>query len=133
MKRQKGNRLRLIYHSRPRWMNNIADSRLDWKQMEPREDKKMLKGTTRRIIVVKSPDPNVFDEAIFIMRDDFLRKRGGDPEQAVKEARRVADDYVRSCLGRTRKLFLRISPPICAAAGAAAAGAAWLAMHFIAV
>ena len=30
----------------------------------------MVKGVTRQVIVVKSPDPKLFEQAIFIMRED---------------------------------------------------------------
>ncbi|MFR6393801.1 MAG: hypothetical protein ACLUNQ_00590 [Oscillospiraceae bacterium] len=32
----------------------------------------MVKGISRRVIVVESPDPRVFDQAIFILRNDVL-------------------------------------------------------------
>ena len=38
----------------------------------------MIKGISRRVVVVKSPDPEIFDEAIFIVRDEYLKQsRGG--------------------------------------------------------
>ena len=33
----------------------------------------MVKGISRQVIVVQSPDPKLFDQAIFILRDDVGR------------------------------------------------------------
>ena len=32
----------------------------------------MVKGVSRRIVVVRAPEQNIFEEAIFILRDDAL-------------------------------------------------------------
>ena len=53
----------------------------------------MVKGTNRHVIVVRSPDPQVFEEAIFVLREEYLRGRRA--EQAMEEARRAASDYLR--------------------------------------
>ena len=53
----------------------------------------MVKGTNRHVIVVRSPDPKVFEEAIFVLREEYLRGRRA--EQAMEEARRAASDYLR--------------------------------------
>lgn len=54
----------------------------------------MVKGTSRRIIVVKSPDPDVFDEAIFVVKEEFLRSPGVSQEQLLSDARRAAAGMV---------------------------------------
>lgn len=35
-----------------------------------------LRGTARRVIVVPSPDPRVFEQAVFIVSDDYLHTPG---------------------------------------------------------
>lgn len=55
----------------------------------------MIKGISRRVIVVKAPDRRFFEEAIFIVREGVAASRGVTAEQVVEEARRVADDYVK--------------------------------------
>jgi len=114
-------------------LNNPARKRLDWKQMEPQGGAGMVKGTARRVIVVKSPDPEIFEEAIFIMREDYAMKKGANPESVVKEAQRVADQYIKNNLGSTKKTLWRLPAPAFAAAGAAATGIAWLAMRLAGV
>ena len=65
----------------------------DWKRVRNREETLMVKGTNRNVIVVRSPDPQVFEEAIFVLREEYLRGRKAD--QAMEEARRAASDYLR--------------------------------------
>lgn len=56
----------------------------------------VIKGTTRNVIVVKSPDPKVFDEAIFIVREDYMRSGGLSRTQLLDDARKAADGYIGS-------------------------------------
>ena len=65
----------------------------DWKRVSKREAALVVKGTNRNVIVVRSPDPQVFEEAIFVLREEYLRGRRAD--QAMEEARRAAADYLR--------------------------------------
>ena len=55
--------------------------RLSYKQKtDDREAFDVVKGVAKRVIVVKSPDPKVFEEAIFIVREDYMNTgslRGG--------------------------------------------------------
>ena len=50
----------------------------------------MVKGISRRVIVVESPDPRVFDQAIFILRNDILSEDGVSSRQLVDQAVRIA-------------------------------------------
>jgi len=92
----------------------------------------MVKGISKRVVVIKSPDPEVFEEAIFIVREDFFRQGGVSSDELVRQARRVALDYTK-CLPGSRKLWARIPAPAIAAAGAAATGIALLAMRLAGV
>lgn len=113
-------------------LHKIPFCRLDWNHLAPREATAVVKGMHRRVVIVKSPDPRIFEEAIFIIREDFLQK-GSSSEDVLDEARRAADDYVKMASGKRRRLFARFPGPLFAAAGAAAAGIAWLAMHLVGV
>ena len=55
----------------------------------------MVKGSNRQVIVVKSPDPKLFDEAIFLLRQDAPAQ--GDPDEIIRQARRAADGYLDAC------------------------------------
>jgi len=84
----------------------------------------MVKGLSRRVIVVKAPDPRFFEEAIFILRDAPFQQSGVTEDQVLREARQAA----AGCLSaRTRALPRRGLPaPFWLSAGAALTGAAWL-------
>lgn len=90
----------------------------------------MVKGVARRVIVVKSPDRRLFEQAIFIMKEDAFNTEGVTAEQVLAEAQRVADGYVRrnTRLGRWVR---KIPAPAYAAAGAAVATLVWCAAIFL--
>ena len=55
----------------------------------------MVKGNARQVIVVKSPDPKLFDQAIFLLKEDALEKDGVGERELLEQARRMADGYLR--------------------------------------
>jgi len=81
----------------------------------------MVKGTSRQVIVVHSPDPKLFDQAIFILKDDAVGK-GITDEQLLKEAQSAIRGPARS--ERKRKLYLY--GPVWACGGALITGVLWL-------
>ena len=83
----------------------------------------MVKGVSKRVILVKEPDPKYFEEAIFVLREEAFGQ-GVSAEQVLREARQAAKSYLR---GSTRpgKWFRQIPAPAYAAAEALAATAAW--------
>ena len=82
----------------------------------------MIKGVSRRVIVVKSPDRRFFEEAIFIVREEILGTPGVTADQVVEEARRVADNFVKKSRS---KWYQKIPAPGYAALGAAASTLLW--------
>ena len=90
----------------------------------------MVKGVARRVIVVKTPDRRLFEQAIFIVKEDAFSKEGVTAEQVLAEAQRVADGYVRRTTG-LRKSLSRIPAPAYAAAGALASTAVWALIFFL--
>ena len=64
----------------------------------------VIKGTTRSVIVVKSPDPKVFEEAIFIVREEYMRSGGVSRAQLLEDAHRAADGYIGG-LKKTKRGF----------------------------
>lgn len=74
---------------------------------------KMLKGAQRRMIVLKTQDSRVFEEAYFVMRTDT----SASGEDMVSEANRIIEnclDKRRSGAGRARA---KVIAPICAFIG----------------
>jgi len=91
----------------------------------------MVKGINRQVIVVKSPDPKLFDQAIFLLREDaFTSSPGATPEQIIRQARQAADGYLRknTVVGRAAA---RLSPAGWGVAGAAVASALWAVALFL--
>lgn len=89
----------------------------------------MVKGISRRVIVIKSPDQHLFDEAIFIVKEDAL-KAGVSSEDIIKQAQEVADRYVRYHL--KRRFLPRLPAPAFAFLGAGLTVLIWyLAQYFL--
>jgi len=53
----------------------------------------LVKGITRRVIVVDSPDPKLFEQAIFIVKNEAFAKEGVTSQQVLGEACRIAQGY----------------------------------------
>lgn len=113
-------------------LNNSTYPRLNWKQMERQGGTDVIKGLSHRVIVVKSPN-SIFEEAIFVIRDDVLAGKGADSATIIKEARRAANSYVKETPMSRRSLLAKVPAPFFVAAGAAATGIAWLAMRLCGV
>jgi len=89
----------------------------------------VVKGVSRRIVVVPSPDPKVFEQAIFIVREDFVGEKGVSEKDILRQARQAANKSVLSRRRVPGDMFTRLRAPLFAAAGAAATALAWLAVH----
>lgn len=74
----------------------------------------MVKGVSRQVIVVRSPDRKLFEQAIFILREDVPRE-GLTDEMLLREAKRAAHHRQR----------MRLGGSVWAAAGAAATALVW--------
>lgn len=88
----------------------------------------MVKGISRRVIVIKSPDPELFDEAIFLVREDAL-KSGKTQSDILKQAQRAANEYIRSTV--TEKPKKSPKPWLFAAAGSLLTALIWAITYFI--
>ena len=62
----------------------------------------MVKGISRQVIVVKSPDPSLFEQAIFILKDSAVRE-GITDQMLMKQARQAIGKEKRG--GWQGKLF----------------------------
>ena len=85
----------------------------------------MVRGTSRRVIVVDSPDTELFEQAIFIVRSDIATRSGVTAQKLVDEACRVA----RSCGGprpSARDLLHRGAPALWCSVGAGGIALIWL-------
>lgn len=89
----------------------------------------MVKGINRQVIVVKSPDPKLFDQAIFLLREDAAGS-GVSSEQIIRQAQQAASDYLRSHTARSRR-SLHLPRAVWSLLGACAASAAWAVCLFL--
>lgn len=86
----------------------------------------MVKGLSRRVVVVRSPDSSIFEEAIFIIKEDAA-DRGVTSDAILREAQAAANDYLRKNTGP--KILRHIPAPAFAAAGAALTAIIWAATY----
>jgi hypothetical protein len=84
----------------------------------------LVKGLSRRVIVVDSPDPHIFEQAIFIIRNDALSD-GVTSQQVVEQAVHIAKDYARSHGGSKPPRF-QMTPLLYALSGGGCIGLIWL-------
>lgn len=89
----------------------------------------MVKGVSRRVIVIRSPELHLFDEAIFIVKEDALRAGGVTGEEIIKQAQEVADNYVRFHLKKS--WFSKMPAPAFAAFGAGLTALAWFLSQYV--
>ena len=80
----------------------------------------MVKGISRQVIVVHSPEQKLFDQAIFILNDDAVGREGVTDEMLLK----AADKLLHSSGGKKPKLFSYGA--FWASAGALTTGIIWL-------
>lgn len=78
----------------------------------------MVKGVSRQVIVVHSPDKKLFEQAIFILKDDAVGQ-GITDDALLKEAD-------RALRGRQERPKLYLYGPMWACGGAMLTGIAWL-------
>ena len=86
----------------------------------------MVKGVSRRIVVVRAPEQNLFEEAIFILRDDAMKK-GVSAEDVVAQACGAASRYIReNGDGGSRRFWVLAALWVAGAGLAAAAVILWI-------
>lgn len=76
----------------------------------------VLRGNMHRAIVLKAPD-DVFLQAVFILKDDFMQGEGVSRKELLRQAGEAAAGY---CAPR-RRLSLSLAPAAVFLLGAAAA------------
>ena len=82
----------------------------------------MVKGISRQVIVVHAPDPKLFEQAIFILKDDAVGE-GITDEDLLKEARNA----IRGSVDKTgKKKHFYLYGAVWASGGALMTGLIWL-------
>ena len=80
----------------------------------------MVKGVSKQVIVVHAPDEKIFEQAIFILKENAVDGGGVTDEALLKEARRLIG------AGNRRKKSLWLPGAVWAFGGALVTGVAWL-------
>ena len=88
----------------------------------------MVKGISRRVVVVDSPDQRFFEQAIFIVRND-AGGEGVTARELVEEARRVARGYTGG--SRLSRAWRELNPLVYTLIGAGSIGLVWLMVTLI--
>ncbi|MBE6687764.1 MAG: hypothetical protein E7588_00635 [Ruminococcaceae bacterium] len=77
----------------------------------------MIKGCTKRVIVIKNPEGNYFDEAYFIVKERFNEQKqsASSETKMIDEANRIISDnilnkYCTQTQQVRRKASLKFSP-----------------------
>ena len=83
----------------------------------------MVKGISRQVIVVQSPDPKLFEQAIFILRDG---QKGISDEALLKEAKRLIGSRRQS-----KQYKYSLSGPAWAVAGCFITSIIWILAMFL--
>ena len=77
----------------------------------------MVKGTTRQVVVVKGAEPKLFEQAIFLLREDALAE-GISDDELLRQARQACRIESASQAGHSRLTWTAL--------GAGATGILWL-------
>ena len=80
----------------------------------------MVKGISRQVILVHSPDRKLFDQAIFILKDEAV-EQGVTDDDLLKEAK----EAIRAGMLKGKRQ-MDMPGPLWACGGAAATGLIWL-------
>ena len=80
----------------------------------------MVKGVSKQVIVVHSPEEKLFEQAIFILNESVVGQAGVTDDALLKEARKL----LGSKASKKRKVGL--CGPVWACGGALLMGIAWL-------
>ena len=85
----------------------------------------MVKGISRRVVVVVPPDQRYCEQAIFIVRNDAAGE-GVTAQALVEEARRVARNYAGGDHGRFSRAWRELTPAVYTLIGAGGIGLVWM-------
>ena len=83
----------------------------------------MVKGISRQVIMVHSPDPKLFDQAIFILKDSAVREGITDADLLRQAREAIGREH-----GRGTRILFRC---LWTLAGAGITGAVWAAVYFL--
>ncbi len=81
----------------------------------------MVKGISRQVIVLHSPEPKLFEQAIFILKDGAVGQDGVTEQELMREAKKLLHNQASK-----KKPKIYLYGPAWACLGAILTGAVWL-------
>ena len=90
----------------------------------------MVKGINRQVIVVRSPDPSLFEQAIFLLRPDAPESCNVTQDELLRQAQAAARGYSTAHIPGARLRSRLLGRLFWALAGGGAVGLVWLATSF---
>lgn len=81
----------------------------------------MVKGISKQVILVQSPEPKMFEQAIFILKEDAVGD-GISDDALLREAQQAIRGYDK----QLKKRHFYLYGAVWATAGAVVTGLAWL-------
>ena len=81
----------------------------------------MVKGISRQVIVIHSPEPKLFEQAIFILKDGVVGQDGVTEQELMREAKKLLHNQANK-----KKPKLYLYGPVWACLGAILTGTVWL-------
>ena len=81
----------------------------------------MVKGISRQVIVVHAPEPKMFEQAIFILKDGAVGTEGITDDALLKEANALLESR-----SSRRRWEAMLAGPLWACGGAVITGILWL-------
>ncbi len=86
----------------------------------------MVKGISKQVIVVQSPDKKLFDQAIFILADSAVKDQGITDDMLLREAKKLIRTPQRKAHRSCALQYL-----LSAVSGAALTAGIWLLSAFL--
>ena len=86
----------------------------------------MVKGISRQVVVVRSLDTKLFEQAIFLIRDGAVPRQGITEEDILREANEAADACLNGGHTGEASPFSFLRRVLWASIGAVMTGSVWL-------
>lgn len=90
----------------------------------------MVKGISKKVILVRPPDTELFEQAIFILKDK-TPENGVSSEEVLRQAQLAAERYLRTRSRGGRGVGMNLRPFLYALLGAGSASVLWALSTFL--